>query len=412
MDVRSWSGLTRWESAVRQSWRDSGHCPSSTQLPSTLARWPSSNSGRSPQIHCDQTISTEAAAEACSFERKLGKGPTKHLISSGSEVPYRYPPFPCLSSSPVDDSPLKMRMNRSRHLPKNSLFFFPFFFSCIAERARSIVGQLLEIRNEMKPNWMQNFHKNTQEKTNNPTPNTTQTNKTNKTNKQTNKQTNNKPTTSCENSQNDVRQRYLPKNSLAHMRLGLRELSLARSTMLSSVAYLIATSTVFLSITLTQPTFPISSHLSLSENSLAKLGLTLPAPGGSFGRTTPSSPHSLPLVSATPTVTTLQSWKTSRNTFKMSSLKSLTPIGISSSFTKPCLLQSFIAPKPSVGSSPITSIGFFRPKTSHALPPPLNLPIKWPKASPHPSVTPILKRTVATGSPILSTLNVNLLFPI
>ena len=33
------------------------------------------------------------------------------------------------------------------------------FFSCIAERARDIVGQLLEIRNEVKPNWMQNFHK-------------------------------------------------------------------------------------------------------------------------------------------------------------------------------------------------------------------------------------------------------------
>ena len=28
---------------------------------------------------------------------------------------------------------------------------WPFFFPCIAERARDIVGQLLEIRHEMKP---------------------------------------------------------------------------------------------------------------------------------------------------------------------------------------------------------------------------------------------------------------------
>ena len=102
------------------------------------------------------------------------------------------------------------------------------------------------------------------------------------------------------------------------------------------------------------------SHLSLSGNSLARPGRTLPAPGGSFGRTTPSSPHSPPAVSATTTAITLQSWKTSRSTFKMSSLKSLTKIKISSSFTKLCLLQSIIATKPSVGSSPITSIGFSR----------------------------------------------------
>ena len=74
----------------------------------------------------------------------------------------------------------------------------------------------------------------------------------------------------------------------------------------------------------------------------------------------PSLPHFPPVVSATPTAITLRPWKTSRNTFKRSSLKSLTPIGISSSFTKLCLLQSIIVTKPSVGSSPITSIGFSR----------------------------------------------------
>ena len=46
----------------------------------------------------------EAAEEAGSFERKLGQGPTKHLISGGSEVPHWYPPLPCLPSGPVDET--------------------------------------------------------------------------------------------------------------------------------------------------------------------------------------------------------------------------------------------------------------------------------------------------------------------
>ena len=118
-----------------------------------------------------------------------------------------------------------------------------------------------------------------------------------------------------------------------------------RNTMPSSVASLIATPSDCLSTTLTRPMFLTFSHPSLSGNSLTRTGRTLPAPGGSFGRTTPSSLHSPPSVSATTTVITLQSWKTSRSTFKMSSLKSLTKIEISSSFTKLCLLQSIIATK-------------------------------------------------------------------
>ena len=63
------------------------------------------NSGRSSQIYGCQTISTEAVEEACSsFKRKLGQGPTKHLISGGSEVPHWYPPLPCLPSGPVDET--------------------------------------------------------------------------------------------------------------------------------------------------------------------------------------------------------------------------------------------------------------------------------------------------------------------
>ena len=133
-----------------------------------------------------------------------------------------------------------------------------------------------------------------------------------------------------------------------------------RNTMPSSVASLIATPSDCLSTTLTRQMFLTFSHPSLSGNSLTRTGRTLPAPGGSFGRTTPSSLHSPPSVSATTTVITLQSWKTSRSTFKMSSLKSLTTIEISSSFTKLCLLQSIIATKLCVGSSPITSIDFSR----------------------------------------------------
>ena len=133
-----------------------------------------------------------------------------------------------------------------------------------------------------------------------------------------------------------------------------------RNTMPSSVASLIATPSDCLSTTLTRQMFLTFSHPSLSGNSLTRTGRTLAAPGGSFGRTTPSSLHSPPSVSATTTVITLQSLKTSRSTFKMSSLKSLTTIEISSSFTKLCLLQSIIATKLCVGSSPITSIDFSR----------------------------------------------------
>ena len=77
MDVRSWSGLTRWESTVWQSWRDSSHCPSSAQLPDTLAWWSSSNSGRSQPIE---------------------------FLNWWNQT----------------NSSLKMHMNRSRHLLRNS----------------------------------------------------------------------------------------------------------------------------------------------------------------------------------------------------------------------------------------------------------------------------------------------------
>ena len=69
--------------------------------------------------------------------------------------------------------------------------------------------------------------------------------------------------------------------------------------MLSSVASLIVTPTIFLSTTLTLPMFLTSSHLSLNGNSRARLRLILPAPGESFGRTTPSSPRSLQVLRTT-----------------------------------------------------------------------------------------------------------------
>ena len=50
-----------------------------------------------------------------------------------------------VASPPAPDTPFFTVPKRSRCGPQS------FFFPCIAERARDIVGQLLEIRNEMKP---------------------------------------------------------------------------------------------------------------------------------------------------------------------------------------------------------------------------------------------------------------------
>ena len=204
--------------------------------------------------------------------------------------------------------------------------------------------------------------------------------------------------------------------------------------MLSSAAYLIVIPTIFLSIMLTPPMSPTFSHLSLNGNSLAKLGIIPPALGESFGLITQLSLPSPLEVGSTITVTTSQSLRISLNIFKRRSLKSLTLIEISLSFTKPSLFPSFIATKPSVGSLPIISIGSFKSaRLLHfyspygttnevflrhlktlldVLPLPWNLPFRLLRASPHHSVTPILKRNAANGSHILSILNVSPLPPI
>ena len=197
----------------------------------------------------------------------------------------------------------------------------------------------------------------------------------------------------------------------------------------SSVASLIVIPTIFLSIMLPPPMSPTFSHLSLNGNSLAKLGIIRPALGESSGLITQLSPPSPLEVRSTIIVTTSQSSKISLNMFKRRSLKSLTLIWTSSSSTRPSLLLSFIATKQSGGNLPTISIGsfksarllhFFSPygttkevfrlhlKTLlEGLPLPWNLPFRWLRASPHHSVTPILKRNAANGSHILSILNVS-----
>ena len=77
--------------------------------------------------------------------------------------------------------------------------------------------------------------------------------------------------------------------------------------MLSSVAYLIVIPKIFLSIMLPPPMSPTFSHLSLNGNSLARLGIILPALGESFGLITQLSLPSPLEVGSTITVTTLQS---------------------------------------------------------------------------------------------------------
>ena len=197
--------------------------------------------------------------------------------------------------------------------------------------------------------------------------------------------------------------------------------------MLSSVASLIVIPTIFPSIMLPPPMSPTCSHLSLNGNSLERLGIILPALGESFGLITQLSLPSPLEVRSTLTVITSQSLKIFLNMFKRRSLKNLTLIGTSLSFIKPSLLLSFIATKPSGGSLPITSIGSFKSaRLLHSfspygttnevfrrrlitlldrLPPPWNLPFELLKASPHHSVTLILKRIVANGYHILSILN-------
>ena len=199
--------------------------------------------------------------------------------------------------------------------------------------------------------------------------------------------------------------------------------------MLSSVAYLIVIPTIFLSIMLPPPMSPTFSHLSLNGNLLAKLGIIRPALGESFGLITQLSLPSPLEVRSTIIVTTSQSLKISLNMFKRRSLTILTLIGTSLSFTRPSLLLSFIATKQSGGSLPTISMGsfksarllhFFSPygttnevfrrrlKTLlDGLPLPWNLPFRWLRASPHHSVTPILKRNAANGSHILCILNVS-----
>ena len=73
-----------------------------------------------------------------------------------------------------------------------------FFFSCIAERARSIVGQLLETWNELVLIECKIFTRPTQDKTNQHKPKQNATHETSK----------NQPTRSCEISPKDVRQRW------------------------------------------------------------------------------------------------------------------------------------------------------------------------------------------------------------
>ena len=196
--------------------------------------------------------------------------------------------------------------------------------------------------------------------------------------------------------------------------------------MLSSVASLIVIPTIFPSIMLPPPMSPTCSHLSLNGNSLERLRIILPALGESFGLITQLSLPSPLEVRSTLTVITSQSLKIFLNMFKRRSLKNSTLIGTSLSFIKPSLLLSFIATKRSGGSLPITSIGSFKSaRLLHSSSPygttnevfrrhliplldgllPWNLPFKLLKASPHHSVTLILKRIVGNGYHILSILN-------